>query len=250
MKKNAKKRRTPFLRTVFLFAFLAASAAAFAQPEDPAAAGAVSSVPGDGAAAAGTEENRDSADGGAAVYDERAIRIDALPSAGEEPPDSVSTSGTAGALFRLVLVLVLLCAACWLIFRFLRKSAPVSAADPFLKNVASLPVETGKSVAVITLGTRAFLIGVADHSVSLLAEITDPELIDRMNLHAGLAAEKRKSFLEVLSAVVPKIRPETGSRSSSASGTAEFIRKSRSRLAKNPPPDTPEPEKREGREEP
>lgn len=231
MKKNAKKRGTPFLRTVFLFAFLAASAAVFAQTEDPAAAG--------------TEESRDAAAGGAPAYDERAIRIDAVPSAGEETPDSASPSGAAGALVRLILVLVLLCAACWLIFRFLRKSAPVSAADPFLKNVASLPVETGKSVAVITLGTRAFLIGVADHSVSLLAEITDPELIDRMNLHAGLAAEKRKSFLEVLSAVVPKIRPETGSRTSSASGTAEFIRKSRSRLAKNPPPDTPEAEKRE-----
>ena len=160
------------------------------------------------------------------------------------PPDSSSegssargtsarASSPAGSLLRLVVVLILLCVACFFIIRFLRKSQRAAAADdPFLKMTASLSLEQGRSVAVVTLGGRAFLLGVAEHSVSLIAEITDAELIDQMNLNAGMAPAARKSFAEVLSELIRKPRKEGGSSSnaSSAQETAAFIRQRRESL--------------------
>ena len=139
----------------------------------------------------------------------------------------------AGAVLRLVVVLILLCVACFFIIRFLRKNPrAVAASDPFLKMTASLSLEQGKSVAVVTLGGRAFLLGVADHSVSLIAEITDAELIDQMNLSSSVNSPVKKSFAEVLIDLMPKSRKEGDASSSysSAEETAAFIRQRRESL--------------------
>ncbi len=135
---------------------------------------------------------------------------------------------SAGAALRLVVVLILLCVACYFIIRFLRKSPRTVVSDPFLKSVASLSLGQGKSVAVVTLGSRAFLLGIADQSVSLIAEITDNELIDQMNLDAGINSGRQKSFAEMLSELIPKSRQKN--EASSAEKTVDFIRNRRSSL--------------------
>lgn len=146
---------------------------------------------------------------------------------------SARTYSSAGSILRLIVVLILLCVACYFFIRFLKKSqrAPY-ASDPFLKMTAFLSLGQEKSVTVVTIGGRAFLLGIADNSVSLIAEITDTELIDQMNLTSGITSQSQKSFVEALSELIPKFRQKGESPFSSAEETADFIRKRRSSLKK------------------
>lgn len=185
--------------------------------------------------------------GGATVLREEDIRIPSveIPSDTALPENRAAASST-GILFRLVVTLVLLCVACYFILRFLKKSAGGgSADDPFLKNVASLPIAPGKSVSIVTVGGQAFLLGLSERSVTFIAELHDAELIDKMNLHADIASSNRgsKSFGDILAALLPKMNagggkkagPSAGAEaaadfSSSATETAASLRKSRGRL--------------------
>ncbi len=209
---NISKRAVPprLFRLCVFFALLPVFAGGFFYAQD--------NVPPEGAAADTTS---------AEIREE-----DILIPQGEIPEpggDTSSEASPSGSLLKLVIILVLVCVGCYFILRFLKKSSAGSTDDPFLKNVASIPLAPGKSVSVVTLGDQAFLIGVSDHSVSLISEIKDAELVDRMNLNAGLAAENRKSFQEILSSFFPK----AGRRddfSSSTTAAADFLRKSRERI--------------------
>ncbi len=162
--------------------------------------------------------------------DESLIPIN--PSDGALPAalQGVNSRTSLGSILRLIIVLAILCGGCYFIFRFLKNSSPISSSDPFLKSTAFLALGQGKSVAVVTLGSRAFLLGVSDHAVSLIAEITDVELIDAMNLQSGMNSNSKKSFIEVLSDFIPKSRQKGEHPFSSAKEAADFIRKRRSGL--------------------
>lgn len=197
------------------------------------------SVPAEGASTDNVSLETESVEGGAIDGNRNEIREeDILISPQDVAPlegDVAGSRSPVGSLFKLALILILLCVACYFVLKYLKKSSTDTAADAFLKNVASLPLASGKSVSVVTLGEQAFLIGVADHSVSLIAEITDAELIDRMNLNADISAEKRKSFMDILSGLIPKYRQQGGSPSgtpfqSSTDEAAAFLRSSRERL--------------------
>jgi flagellar protein FliO/FliZ len=143
-----------------------------------------------------------------------------------------SSSSSVWALFRIVLVLVLVCAGIYGIVHFLKKGNIAEAADdPYLKSVANLPLAQGRSVHIITAGNQAFLVGSTDHAVSLISEIADRELIDAMNL----AYEKKSpvpqtSFQTVLAHFFPQ---RTGSGGEAVTGQTEgFLSKQRERLRK------------------
>ncbi|MBQ1661858.1 MAG: flagellar biosynthetic protein FliO, partial [Treponema sp.] len=78
--------------------------------------------------------------------------------------------------------------------------------DQFLRRVAHITVAPGKSVQVVTLVDRAFLIGVADDSINLIAELDDEEMINAMNLYADQhsATSRPRNFSEVLELFMPK----------------------------------------------
>jgi flagellar protein FliO/FliZ len=89
------------------------------------------------------------------------------------------------AVFRVVLVLALSAAAIYgVVFFFKRLSKPPEQASPYLKALARIPVGSGSAVAVVSVGTRAWLVGVGagDGGVSLIAEIEDQETVDAMLL--------------------------------------------------------------------
>ena len=170
--------------------------------------------------------------------DESLILIDPTAgsaSSGLAAADAPRSYSSAGAVLRLIVVLALLCVACYFILRLIRKSQGGNVStDPFLQVTASLSLGQGKSVSVVTLGGRAFLLGVSENSVSLIAEITDSELIDQMNLSGGSRLSAKKSFAEMLSDLMPKSRQKENAESSSAASpseaTASFIRERRASL--------------------
>lgn len=108
---------------------------------------------------------------------------------------------------RMILVLAIVIAVIYFVFRLMKKTIdPVSDNDPFLRKVASLNLGPGKSVQVVTLVDRGFLVGVSDDSVNLLCELDDKELINAMNVHSDRSSNqfRAKNFAEVLEMFIPK----------------------------------------------
>ncbi|MGP1444726.1 MAG: FliO/MopB family protein [Treponema sp.] len=149
-----------------------------------------------------------------------------LPVADTVAPQSSGRSSTAGMLFQLVISLAVVCALIYGVLYFIRRSKRFTAADdPFLKNVASLALAPNKNLHIVTLIDKAYLIGAADSSLSLIAEITDKELIDAMNLHAAQTAGPKQDFGSLLQTFFPAAKPQTA-----ADPFDSFLSKQRERL--------------------
>lgn len=169
-----------------------------------------------------------------------------------EDTDTTLSTDTAGSgntdsvwvLVRVVLVLLIVCCGIYGIIYLLKKSTGISAAqDPFIRVVAQLPLAPGKTVQVLTVGSQAFLIGLSDKGIEHLADITDKELIDTMNLESDRnSAEPVPAFSALISRFMPARTantPEgkndsgrTANEPLSAGETADFIRRQRERLGK------------------
>ncbi len=207
--------KKPTVFSLFVVFALCASLPLFAQKAHEA----------DGAAVSGTQ-----------AADENAIYLDAnapLPSAKQaKGPSSV------WILFRVVLVLAIVCAAIYGVVWLLKKTTVVNAAnDPYLKSVSSLTLAPNKTVQVVTIGTKGYLVGVTDQAVSLIAEVDDRELLDAMNLAQDRkAAAPQATFSSVLSQFLPGSRakePDAQDREASMPRftSADVIRRQRERLA-------------------
>lgn len=159
--------------------------------------------------------------------------------------DSMEGEGTSAVqgssygvwfFIRTVLVLAVVLALVWAFFVFLKRaSGTTSGSDPYLKKVASLSLAPGKFVYVITLNSRGYLVGVADNSVSLIAEIDDKELVDAMNLNAP---EDTEGGPLDFASILDKFRVVGGKKTSSrrkasgfsSSSVVELLQSQRSRL--------------------
>ena len=168
------------------------------------------------------------------VTDESKIYLDGSVSNVEAPEKE--TSSNIWPVLRVVLVLVAVCGGIYGVVYLLKKSTKISVGnDPYIKNVASLTLAPGRSVQIITVGPQAFLIGVTERSISLIAELTDQELIDAMNL----SADKKNpvpagSFASLLGKFIPgQSKAERSfmndSPASSVTG-ADFLRRQRERF--------------------
>lgn len=154
--------------------------------------------------------------------DETALPLQAEPS----KPDSGGYS-TVSVLFQLILSLAVVCVLIYGVLYLIRRSRRFTAADdPFLKNVASLPLAPNKILYIVTLIDKAYLIGAADSTLSLIAEITDKELIDAMNLHAAQAEGPKQDFSSFLHTFFPAAKPKK----TEAGPFDSFLTKQRERL--------------------
>lgn len=139
--------------------------------------------------------------------DESLIPINA-PSGQTDVPGSAR--GSAGGLWvfiRMILVLALVVVIIWFVLKIMRKNTPGAATnDPFLRNVATLALSPGKSVHVVTLIDRAYVLGVGEDSVTLLDTINgkdgspDQELVQDFNVYADRTDGVRRpgSFADIL----------------------------------------------------
>ena len=91
---------------------------------------------------------------------------------------------TAGMIIKMLVVLALVIAGLYAILRFIKKkNNNVQSDDDFMRRVSSLNFAPGKSVEIVTLVDRCFMLGVTDSNINLIAEITDKEMISAMNLN-------------------------------------------------------------------
>lgn len=133
--------------------------------------------------------------------------------------ESPKKSNTFFLFLRMFLVLAVVIACIYGVLYLLRRSMKTNPknTDPFLRNVSSIDLAVGKSVHVVTLLDHAYVVGVADNSVSLISEIDssnekDKELINAMNLYADehQNVKKPKSFADVLEIFMPNGPKEKG----------------------------------------
>ena len=115
--------------------------------------------------------------------------------------DDLETPSTFALFFRMIIVLIIVVALIYLVFFFIKKKTNiVKEDDDFLRRVAYLNIAPGKTIEVVTLIDKAYLIGVTDENISLLGEIDDKELIQAMNLNADKNKNIKKptNFNDVL----------------------------------------------------
>ena len=132
----------------------------------------------------------------------------------------------------LVLAAVVACiyAVLWLFKRSMRTQ---ESDDPFLRLVSSVPLGAGKSAQIITLVDRAYIVGVSESSVNLIAEVTDKELIDAMNLYSDehKNVKKPRSFADILDIFMPGgPRDKGGVFGSSQNKLADMLERQRERI--------------------
>ena len=115
--------------------------------------------------------------------------------------ESPGVFSTVWIFVRMVLVLIVVLACVYGVFHLLRRTSGFkSSSDPFLRKVAQLNLSPGKSVQVVTLLDNAYLIGVTDSSISLIAQVSDGELVDSMNLYADRndRTARPRTFADIL----------------------------------------------------
>lgn len=120
--------------------------------------------------------------------------------------DVSSNSGFGWAIFKIIIVLALIIAAIYgLMWFFKRKGNVYKTSDEFLRRVSTLNLGPGKSIEIITLLEKGYLLGVSDSNINLISEIDDKELIQALNLNFDkkFSTKKPSSFADVLDIFMP-----------------------------------------------
>ncbi|MFC2330007.1 MAG: FliO/MopB family protein [Treponema sp.] len=163
--------------------------------------------------------------------DESSISLTPQNAELQQTSSSVSTFWLFARMI-LVLAAVVACiyAVLWLFKRSMRTQ---ESDDPFLRLVSSVQLGNGKSAQIITLVDRAYIVGVSESSVNLIAEVTDKELIDAMNLYSDehKNVKKPRSFADILDIFMPGgPRDKGGVFGSSQNKLSDMLERQRERI--------------------
>lgn len=149
--------------------------------------------------------------------DESSIFLGGETATGDaEDQVTVNETGSLGRsiwiFVRMILVLAFVVFLIWLVFKYIKKTNPtLGEKDKYLRKVAGISVGPGKTVQIISLLDKAYMIGVSDDSINLIAEIDDKELVGAMNLDADMkeGSSKPMNFQDLLNSVIPSRKNES-----------------------------------------
>ena len=138
----------------------------------------------------------------ASTVTEESIKID-FDSDYNEGSSTTTYKGpsTAGTFIRMIVALIIVVALIYGVLWFIKKKTNVvKTEDDYLRRAAYINIAPGKTIEVITLVDKGYLIGVTEDGITMLSEIDDKELISAMNLTADKKANTKKpvNFSEVL----------------------------------------------------
>ena len=108
---------------------------------------------------------------------------------------------TTGMFVRMIIVLIIVVGLIYGVLWFIKKKTNVvKTDDDYLRRAAYINIAPGKTIEVITLIDKAYLIGVTENNITMLGEIDDKELISAMNLTADKKNNTKKpnTFADVL----------------------------------------------------
>lgn len=92
-------------------------------------------------------------------------------------------------VIRMIITLALVAAAVYgIVFLFKKASRRPESKDPFLKVLASAPLGYNRYAHVVSVGSKAWLLGSSDGGVNLIGEVDDRDVLNAM-----LQEDSRKS---------------------------------------------------------
>ncbi|MBP3365980.1 MAG: flagellar biosynthetic protein FliO [Treponema sp.] len=153
-----------------------------------------------------------------------------LDAAGDQAEAEASAGASVSGVWiflRMILVLGIVIAALYLLFRFMKKSIDPEmegSDEVFLRKVSAVGIGAGKSVQIVSLWNKAYVLGVSDSSVSLLETIDDKDLVDAMNRYADMnsAKPKPKTFEEILELFMPGQKARSSAKSGKKPGKSAY----------------------------
>ena len=137
----------------------------------------------------------------APLTEESIVIADDAVSNAANPQNNYKGPSTLGTFVRMIVVLILVIAIIYGVFWFIKKKTNIiKTDDDYLRRAAYINIAPGKTIEVITLIDKAYLIGVTEDNITMLGEINDKELISAMNLSADKKNNTKKpaSFADVL----------------------------------------------------
>ena len=133
--------------------------------------------------------------------EESIILSDDTAAEGTAAVNTYKGPSTVGMFVRMIVVLIIVVGLIYGVLWFIKKKTNVvKTDDEYLRRAAYINIAPGKTVEVITLIDKAYLIGVTEDNITLLGEIHDDELIKAMNLTADKKNNTKKptTFSDVL----------------------------------------------------
>ena len=139
-------------------------------------------------------------------------------------PSATSISG----VLRVLLTLALAAAAIYgVVYAIKRVSRTSGVKDPFLKVLASAPLGANRNVHLVSVGSKAWLVGAAENGVHLISEIDDKDILNAIFMEdSRKSAEKSPGRFLDFKSILHKL----GMPVESGAPGAENIRRRRERL--------------------
>jgi flagellar protein FliO/FliZ len=105
---------------------------------------------------------------------------------GETPPPGTAALQGPSSIFvilRMILVLVFAAAAIYGVVWFIKRSSRrTDPKDPNLRVLSSVHLGLNRYVHIVSVGSRAWLLGAADGGVNLITEVEDKDVVNAMLL--------------------------------------------------------------------
>jgi flagellar biogenesis protein FliO len=100
-------------------------------------------------------------------------------------------------ILRTVAVLAVIVIVIYLIFRFLLRSRNRVIADTeMIRVLATFPLAANRLIKVVDIAGKILVLGVTDANITLITEVEDKELVDRIRLLSSKEGADRGSFKE------------------------------------------------------
>ena len=157
---------------------------------------------------------------------------DLTPIPDPDAPAQLSSAAADGAVgpavstldfVRMAVILAAVVGAIYLIFFLIRRgtAARVNEND-MIRLLGSRTLGGNRNLHLVKVGANVYLVGAADEAVNLVAEVTDKESLDSIQLEdaAALTGGARRSFGDVLGELFQTARRVSGSATSPPTGTA------------------------------
>lgn len=125
-------------------------------------------------------------------------------------PSSISWWSSIAYLVSLFAIFIFVVGLAYFAARFLGGRFAQQKMGYGGKIISHLPLGPNRSVCIIEMAGRMFMLGVTEHSITLLAEITDPDEVDRLRREQLASPQVPEMFsqqLGTLSDFVQKVPP-------------------------------------------
>lgn len=159
--------------------------------------------------------------------------------AGESPqgtPGELQTGVGVWDVIRMILILGIVVALVYAFLYFMKKASKIGTTSLEGVKVLGSQVLTGNRVLyVVDVAGEVLLLGAGDASVTLIKEITDPEVRDSLRLQASRQQTTSLTFQEILKRFTP-LKGSDGKEGTlsadSGKSSVDFLKKQRERLKK------------------